>query len=49
MGGEVRKCYRATGEGEAALVDVRGKIAELMAEVLEGHRPGSFEGPSREA
>lgn len=32
--GHVRKYYTATAEGRRALVEVRGKIAELVEEVL---------------
>lgn len=33
--GRVRKYYTATPEGRTALADVRGKIRELVAEVLD--------------
>ena len=33
--GRVRKYYAITGEGREALTEIRPKIAELVAEVLE--------------
>ena len=35
--GHVRKYYTATDEGQQALAEVRGKIAELVEEVLRDH------------
>ena len=43
--GHVRKYYTATEEGRRALVEVRGKIAELVGEVL---RPAPPEDDSTE-
>lgn len=37
--GKIRKYYRATPHGEQALTEARAKIAELVAEVLEGEIP----------
>lgn len=34
--GKIRKYYRITSRGAAALADARGKIRELMRELLEG-------------
>lgn len=39
VSGRIRKYYRATDAGRAALQDVKVKIAELVEEVLEGHGP----------
>lgn len=36
VGGRVRKYYTITDKGQAALVEARRKIAELVGEVLEG-------------
>lgn len=36
VGGKVRKYYRATSAGEEALEEAKGKIAELVQEVLPG-------------
>ncbi|MDP9381247.1 MAG: helix-turn-helix transcriptional regulator [Chloroflexota bacterium] len=44
VGGRVRKYYVATPEGRAALDEARGKIAELVDEVLEGHGRESLVG-----
>lgn len=35
VGGKVRKYYEITDEGRQALAEARGKIAELVDEVLE--------------
>jgi DNA-binding PadR family transcriptional regulator len=40
--GKVRKYYRITGLGTEALEEVRLKIAELVAEVLQGKGPASL-------
>ena len=37
VGGRIRKYYRATLSGRDALVEIRRKIKELVAEVLEGN------------
>lgn len=37
VGGKVRKYYRATPAGREALVEIRRKIREVVAEVLEGN------------
>jgi DNA-binding PadR family transcriptional regulator len=37
--GKVRKYYRITPRGRQALAEVRVKIAELVAEVLQGEGP----------
>jgi PadR family transcriptional regulator len=37
--GKVRKYYRITPRGRRALAEVRVKIAELVAEVLQGEGP----------
>ena len=39
VGGKVRKYYSLTEEGLQALAEVKGKIRELVEEVLEGHGP----------
>jgi PadR family transcriptional regulator PadR len=39
VAGKVRKYYAITEEGHRALVEARGKIAELVHEVLEGDDP----------
>jgi PadR family transcriptional regulator, regulatory protein PadR len=36
VGGRIRKYYRATAAGRDALAEIRQKIKELVAEVLEG-------------
>jgi PadR family transcriptional regulator PadR len=46
VGGRIRKYYRATNEGRAALADVKEKIRELVEEVLEGHGPERLPEPS---
>jgi DNA-binding PadR family transcriptional regulator len=40
--GKVRKYYAATEEGRAALDEIRPKIQELVAEVVEEEGPGSI-------
>lgn len=45
VGGKVRKYYSITVQGQAALVEARQKIQELVAEVLEGHGPTSLPDP----
>lgn len=45
VGGRVRKYYAATTEGRVALDEAKGKIAELVDEVLEGHGPESLPEP----
>jgi PadR family transcriptional regulator PadR len=40
--GKVRKYYRTTPRGEQALEEARAKIAELVAEVLQGEGPASL-------
>ena len=42
VGGKVRKYYMATDEGRAVLAETRGKIAELVDEVIEGGGPASI-------
>jgi PadR family transcriptional regulator, regulatory protein PadR len=42
--GKVRKYYRTTPRGKEALAEARGKIAELVAEVLRGEGPRSLAG-----
>lgn len=37
--GKVRKYYTATAEGKRALADARGKIAELVGELMEEREP----------
>ena len=37
VGGRIRKYYRETPSGRDALVEIRRKIKELVAEVLEGN------------
>ncbi len=44
VGGKVRKYYAITAQGRATLAAVRPKIAELVAEVLEGEGPTSLAG-----
>jgi DNA-binding PadR family transcriptional regulator len=44
--GKVRKYYRATDEGRAALADVKEKMAELVEEVIEGRGPSSLPDPA---
>ncbi|MFW6206996.1 MAG: PadR family transcriptional regulator [Gemmatimonadota bacterium] len=46
VGGKVRKYYRATEAGGAALDDVKEKLRELLEEVLEGRGPSSLPEPS---
>ena len=49
VGGKVRKYYSATEQGRRALADVRGKIRELVGEVLEDGGPaGPDEAVDRE-
>ncbi len=45
IGGRVRKYYGATAEGRAALDEAKGKIAELVDEVLEAHGRDCLPGP----
>lgn len=40
VGGKVRRYYRATPAGEAALEEAKGKIVELVQEVLHGQTDG---------
>jgi DNA-binding PadR family transcriptional regulator len=40
VNGKVRKYYRITARGAAALVDARRKIGELVGELLEAEAPG---------
>jgi PadR family transcriptional regulator PadR len=40
--GRVRKYYTAMEVGRHALADVKGKMAELVNEILEGHGPGQL-------
>jgi len=42
--GKVRKYYAATDAGRAALDEIRPKIQELVAEVVEGEGPDSITG-----
>ena len=42
--GKVRKYYAATDAGRAALDEIRSKIRELVAEVVEGEGPDSITG-----
>ena len=42
--GKVRKYYAATDAGRAALDEIRPKIRELVAEVVEGEGPDSITG-----
>lgn len=42
VGGRIRKYYRATPLGEQALLEVRAKIEELVAEVLRDEGPGTL-------
>jgi len=46
IGGKVRKYYVITDAGRAALAEVKPKIAELVDEVLEGHRPAKLPEPA---
>lgn len=39
VSGKVRKYYTLTSAGARALDDIKGKIAELVAEVIESHPP----------
>ena len=48
VGGKVRKYYSLTGEGQQALDEAKGKIRELVEEVLEGHGPTSLPLPAGE-
>jgi PadR family transcriptional regulator, regulatory protein PadR len=43
VGGKVRKYYTLTDAGREALNDARGKIRELVDEVLEGHGASHLE------
>ncbi len=42
VNGRVRKYYTATSQGKRALKQARGKIAELVSEVLEEQGPTSL-------
>lgn len=42
VGGKVRKYYSITPKGTEAMTEVRPKIRELVAELLEGHGPASI-------
>jgi PadR family transcriptional regulator PadR len=46
VGGKVRKYYAITDAGRLTLAEARVKIAELVAEVLEGHGPVRLPEPS---
>ncbi|MEX2583572.1 MAG: PadR family transcriptional regulator [Gemmatimonadota bacterium] len=46
VGGRVRKYYRATEAGQAALAEVKAKIVELAEEVLEGRGPSRLPEPT---
>jgi len=46
--GRIRKYYHATEEGEAALVEAKGKIRELVDEVLEGRGPSRLASPGED-
>ena len=46
IGGKVRKYYMATDDGRAVLAETRGKIVELVDEVIEGHGPTSLQAAS---
>jgi DNA-binding PadR family transcriptional regulator len=48
VGGKVRKYYAATPAGRAALAELRGKIRELVDEVLEGQGPDPLLEPAAE-
>jgi PadR family transcriptional regulator, regulatory protein PadR len=41
IGGKVRKYYSLTEAGGQALAEAKGKIREVVDEVLEGHGPAS--------
>ncbi|GEM_PF-107754 len=45
IGGKVRRYYAVTAAGQAALDEARGRIRELVDEVLEGHGPHRLLGP----
>jgi DNA-binding PadR family transcriptional regulator len=45
VGGKVRKYYTATAAGRAALAELRGKIRELVEEVVEGKGPAPLPEP----
>jgi PadR family transcriptional regulator PadR len=45
VGGKVRKYYRITPAGQAALAEARTKIGELVREVLEGEGPTHLPDP----
>jgi DNA-binding PadR family transcriptional regulator len=45
VGGKIRKYYAITAAGRGALDEVRPKIAELTAEVLEGQGPARLPEP----
>ncbi len=42
IGGKIRKYYVITDTGRRVLEETKPKIAELVDEVLEGHRPPRF-------
>ena len=46
VGGKVRKYYAATPAGRAALAELKGKIRELVDEVLEGQGPDPLPEPA---
>jgi DNA-binding PadR family transcriptional regulator len=46
VGGKIRKYYAITEDGRRALDEMRPKIAELTAEVLEGQGPARLPEPS---
>lgn len=49
VNGKVRKYYEITDGGRDALVEARGKMAELAGEVLEGRGPKSLSEPAETA
>lgn len=49
VNGKVRKYYEITDGGRDALMEARGKMAELAGEVLEGSGPASLPEPSETA
>ena len=46
VNGKVRKYYAITDDGRAALAETRGKVRELVSEVLEGQGPKHLPEPS---
>lgn len=49
VSGKVRKYYAITEAGRQTLAELRPKIAELVAEVLEGQGPTNLPEPAGEA